>query len=219
MGRADRPFANRSGTRPQRPEDHLSEQKFLPRPGTHRGFTRPRKHPAVESPGHDGDEHEQIACNELHVGKGSPVAAGQNQDDAGKRYRGAEHLHSARSLAVPECADAQGPDRQTRGDQRDIDGRRGLERQILKRVIAAYTEQAEQREVAHAIPQRTVRTQDLLAERQKDRAGQKPSQRVEEQGRDRSDGHPSEHGIARPQQRRDHQQERGTSSETGRHQW
>ena len=111
--------------------------------------------------------------------------------------------------AVEQHTGQHGPERQTGRDERDVDRRAGAQSQILQTVVAADADQAEYAEIDPAFADLCARLgigNQLPSLRQQDQQRQAPAQRVEPQGSDAVDRHSCQHRVARPQQRRQEQQ-------------
>ena len=207
-GRHDQLAEPRRAHRPGHPEDALGHQELGPVPGraglaAHRRW-RPGEHPAVERPADDGQQHQQVALHQAHVGEGRRLAPCQHQRDAAQRQHGPGQLLAGRHGAVGEGADQHRPHRRAGGDQRDVERRTGAQRHVLQRVVGAHTDQAENRQHLPALPYlrpRLCRAQRGPAQGQQQREGDDPAQRVEPQRADALDRQAADHGVAGPHQR------------------
>ena len=199
----------RRAHRPGHAEDALGHQELGPVPGRPRRAAhrrrRPGEHPAVERPADYGQQHQQVALHQAHVGEGRRLAPCQHQRDAAQRQHGPGQLLAGRHGAVGEGADQQRPHGRAGGDQGDVEGRAGAQGHVLQRVVGADADQPEDGQHLPAFADLRPRpggAQRRPAEGQQQREGDHPAQRVEPQGADAVDRQAADHGVAGPHQRR-----------------
>ena len=208
-----RPFACGQRARPCEAEHQLRHQERGPVPAHGRRLVRARQQPAVDGPRDGAQDHVEVARHQPQPEQLPPFAAAEHQQHARHRQQRAADLAAADARAEEEGAHREHPQRQARADQRHVDGRGGLQRQVLEGVVQADTQQAEHRVAFPVRPQRAVAPQHLRRQRQQQREGDDPAHEVQRQRRDQLPHHAADHGIAGPQQRRNEEQEDGEGSE------
>jgi hypothetical protein len=111
--------------------------------------------------------------------------------------------------AEEQRAGREHPQRQARTHQRDVDRRRGLQRQVLEGVVQPDAQQPEQGVALPVRPHRAVGAQHRGSQRQQQNERDHPAQEVQRERRHQLAHQPAHHGIAGPQQRRHGEQEDG----------
>ncbi|KAI1692124.1 zinc-binding dehydrogenase domain-containing protein [Ditylenchus destructor] len=140
-----RPFACGQRARPGEAEHQLRHQERGPVPAHGRRLVRARQQPAVEGPRDGAQDHVEVARHQPQPEQLPPFAAAEHQQHARHRQQRAADLAAADARAEEEGAHREHPQRQARADQRHVDGRGGLQRQVLEGVVQADAQQAEHR--------------------------------------------------------------------------
>ncbi len=201
-------------------QDHQRAEPDLQRQERGHRQRRPLapQHPRVETPQHGRDQHDQVAHREPEPEQVGQVAAGDDPQDAGGRQRRADPLPVADARLVERRADQQAGHRPGGADQGRVDRARGLQREVLERVVAGHAQEAEDDEGAPVRADRVVMRPDRSrGEGQQDRECQRPAPERQCQRGKVADERASDDGVAGPEQRRQQQQRCRRRREAGGH--
>ncbi|OIQ66263.1 hypothetical protein GALL_521700 [mine drainage metagenome] len=170
--------------------------------------------PRIDRPQEHGDQHDEIAWRQAHLRQMRHIALGHHQRNSGDRQHRADPLRGAHRLAVERPADEQDEHRRAGGNERHVERRARLQRHILQRVVAAHPQNAHHRQRLPVAQQHVaVAPQIGPDDQQGDEQCEQPAVKTQGQWRNLANHQPPDHRIARPEQRRQSQQEGGTRVE------
>ena len=196
VGIGQRPFGGAEQTRPDQTHHHLGHQEVGPVVANFRRVAVGQADlPAVPSPGGGGDQHKHIALDKLHLRQQLPITPAHHQHHADDGHHRTDQLIAPHPLAVKQGAHGQHEHRRARRHQGHIDRGGGAQGQVLKGVVTSHAQQAQEQIAPPVGPQRAVRVQHAVRQRQQQHQRHQPAQQVECHRRDFVMDHAPNHRI------------------------
>ena len=169
------PFGGRECTRPAQTKDHLCHQKHRPVLAQSFRFVTARQQPAVQGPAGGGEQDVDIAHHKFDLQQLRPFTPAQHHRHPSDGQHRPGQLRQAHRCFEEQCTQDQHEHRRAGSHQGHVQGRGGLQSQVLQRVVAAHAQQTQHPKATPMGPQTAARAKHRIGQGQQNEKRHDPT--------------------------------------------